>query len=86
VSVGQALPYEEYGYLKGKITKVSADSIVGNNGISYYNAEASIENKPLYNRKKEKGEIKTGMTCEGQIITRKERILYYLLEQLNLKD
>lgn len=81
-----ALPYEDYGYLNGTITKVSADSIIDNNGISYYNAEAAVENKPLYNRKKEKGEIKTGMTCEGQIITRKERILYYLLEQINLKD
>ncbi|MTK14172.1 MAG: HlyD family efflux transporter periplasmic adaptor subunit [Clostridiaceae bacterium] len=82
-----ALPYKDYGYLNGTITKVSADSLVDNNtGISYYNAEASVENKALYNRKKEKGEIKTGMTCEAQIITRKERVLYYLLEKVNLKD
>ncbi len=82
-----ALPYEDYGYLNGTITKVSADSIVDTSkGISYYNSEASVENKSLYNRKKEKGEIKTGMTCEAQIITRKEKVLYYLLEKVNLKD
>jgi HlyD family secretion protein len=82
-----AFPYEDYGYLNGTITKVSADSIVDNTtGISYYNAEASVDNKPLFNRKKEKGEIKTGMTCEAQIITRKERVLDYLLEKINLKD
>lgn len=82
-----ALPYQEYGYLNGAITKISADSVVDSNkGISYYNAEASVQNKSLYNRKKEKGEIKTGMTCEAQIITRKEKVLYYLLEKVNLKD
>ena len=72
--------------MNGVITKVSADSLVDSNtGISYYNAEASVENKPLYNRKKERGEIKAGMTCETQIITRKEKVLYYLLEKVNLK-
>ncbi|MCY6355559.1 HlyD family efflux transporter periplasmic adaptor subunit [Clostridium sp. ZS2-4] len=82
-----ALPYKEYGELKGEITKISIDSQVNpNTGLSFYLVEANIQNKPLYSYKGKKAEIKLGMQCQAHVITRQKRILYYLLEKLNLKD
>lgn len=82
-----ALPYQEYGDLAGKITKVGLDSRTDQqSGINYYDAEATINNKPMYSHSGEKGSIKVGMIVEAQVVTRKEKMLYYILEQLNLKD
>lgn len=82
-----ALSYREYGSLASTITNISADSKVNEkDGTSYYTAEAVVFNKPLYSHKGEQRKIKSGMTCEGDIVTRKEKIFYYVLEKLNLKD
>lgn len=82
-----ALPYSDYGSVDTKITNLSADAKVNqNNSTSYYTAEATITNKPLYNKKREEGRIKRGMTSQINIITRKEKMLYYLMKQINLKD
>ncbi|MBZ4647232.1 MAG: hypothetical protein JG777_2721 [Clostridia bacterium] len=34
----------------------------------------------------EKAEIKVGMACEAQVITKTKKVLYYLLEKINLKE
>ncbi|WDC83397.1 HlyD family efflux transporter periplasmic adaptor subunit [Caloramator sp. mosi_1] len=82
-----ALPYKEYGELTGKISKVSVDSrIDGQTGTSYYLVECDVENRPLYSHKGEKAEIKLGMTCEAYVVTKRKKILHYLLEKINLKD
>jgi HlyD family secretion protein len=82
-----ALPFKEYGELFGKITKISSDATVnGQTGQSFYVVDATIENKPLYNRKGEEARIKVGMVCEAYAITGSKKILYYLLEKLNFKD
>ncbi|WP_434291813.1 HlyD family efflux transporter periplasmic adaptor subunit [Clostridium botulinum] len=83
----QSLPYKEYGYLDGKLENISVDSKVDpKSGISFYTGEASIDSRPLYSHKGEKAQIKSGMVCTAKIITRKEKMLYYLLEKINLKD
>ncbi|EKS4343564.1 HlyD family secretion protein [Clostridium sporogenes] len=83
----QALPYKEYGYLNGKLENISVDSKLDpKSGVSFYTGEASIDSKALYSHKGEKAQIKSGMVCTAKIITRKEKMLYYLLEKINLKD
>lgn len=83
----EALPYKEYGELSGTITDIATDATVDSKtGISYYLVESEIENKPLFSYKGEQGELKIGMTCEAQVITKQKKILYYLLEKINLKD
>ncbi len=80
-----ALSYKEYGFIDGKIESISPDSKVDSEkGISFYTAEGSLDKNILYS-KEEESFIKSGMTCEGRIITRKERMLYYLLEKLGFK-
>ncbi|SHH97294.1 HlyD family efflux transporter periplasmic adaptor subunit, partial [Clostridium grantii] len=82
-----ALPYKEYGYVTGKIVKISADATMDNeSGNSYYIAEGLVDKNILENHKNEKSELKTGMLCNAEVITRDEKLLYYLLEKINLKD
>jgi HlyD family secretion protein len=40
---------------------------------------------PMTCHKGERSEIKIGMICEAQVITRKEKTLFWLLEKINLK-
>lgn len=82
-----ALPYKEYGELIGKVSKISVDAkLDGQTGNSYYLVECDIENRPLYSHKGEKAEIKLGMTCEAYVVTKRKKILHYVLEKINLKD
>jgi len=82
-----SFPYNEYGFLKGSIKNISVNSQIDNKtGVSFYTGEGILKNNILYSHKNEKEVIKPGMTCDARIITRRENMLYYLLEKLNLKD
>lgn len=82
-----ALPYKEYGEVKGKITKINTDATTNpQTGQSYYKVEAAIESKPLYSYKGEEAQIKVGMSSEAYIVTDSKKILYFLLEKINLKE
>ncbi|WBW97680.1 HlyD family efflux transporter periplasmic adaptor subunit [Oceanirhabdus sp. W0125-5] len=82
-----ALSYKEFGYIEGEITSIGINSIVDkNSGISYYPVQAKVKNIPIYSYKGNKEEIKVGMTCRAQIITDEKKILYWLLEKINLRD
>lgn len=80
-----ALPNSEYGYLSGKIVSISKDlKVDSNSGSAYYLVEAKIDNNKLYNSKGQEGNLKAGMACQAQMVTENKRILFYLLEKMNL--
>lgn len=80
-----ALPNTEYGYLTGTIVNISKDLKVDNSsGSAYYLVEARLDNSKLYSSKGQEGNLKAGMTCQAQMVTENKRILFYLLEKLNL--
>jgi HlyD family type I secretion membrane fusion protein len=82
-----ALPYKEYGELTGRVTNIGTDARINQtDGSSFYSVEASVENKPLLSYKGVDAEIKVGMECEAQVISKTKKILYYLLEKINLRD
>ncbi|MFC9540381.1 HlyD family efflux transporter periplasmic adaptor subunit [Lysinibacillus sp. NPDC056959] len=81
-----AFPKQNFGYLSGVISSISPDSVIGEDGLSYYTVEASLTSKSLSNKKGENGEVKVGMTAEASVITDSKKILYYLLEKINLID
>lgn len=81
-----SLPYTEYGFLKGNIKNLGVDSQADSEkGFVFYKGEGTLECSTLYNDKREKHQIKPGMTCEAIVITKEKKMLYYLLEKLNLK-
>jgi len=82
-----SLPYKEYGMLKGKVVTISEDSIFNEvNGMNSYIVKADIENKILYSYKGKEANLKIGMTCEAQVITKSKKVLFYLLEKIDLWD
>ncbi|MGM8261944.1 hypothetical protein ACSXBY_15545 (plasmid) [Clostridium perfringens] len=54
--------------------------------IAFYVGEGSLNSNCLHSNKGEKSYVKPGMICDASIITRKEKMLYYLLEKIGLKN
>ncbi len=81
----EALPYREYGSINGYITNISTDAKLNQNVSGYY-LQGSIEDKTIYSYKNKVAEIKIGMTCEAHAVTVRKKILFYLLEKINLID
>lgn len=81
-----ALPYMEFGFANGKIKKLGLDSNKDeSSGVVYYIGIGNLEEMRLQNYDGERVDIKSGMTCEARIITGKKRMIYYLLDKLNIK-
>lgn len=79
-----ALPYREYGVLKGEIVKISEDSIASqDNPDMAYKVEASIDQIELYDRNGKASQVKPGMLAESRVVIRQKKILYYVLEKLD---
>lgn len=80
-----AIPYHEYGKVKGNIQSITADS-VGNeqNGMKYYIAQADLSAISLENDKGETRDVKVGMLVEGKIITQSKKAMIWFLQKLNL--
>ena len=82
-----ALPYREYGELDGVVRTISADARVDPlSGISYYQVEATITDTELVSHTGNVARIKVGMACDAQVITKSKKILFWLLEKINLMD
>jgi HlyD family secretion protein len=82
-----ALPYHEYGEVEGVVKKIGTDARVDNeSGASYYMVEATLEKTELESYKGVKAQVKVGMVCEAQVVTKSRKILWWLLEKLNLLD
>ncbi|SHH17714.1 HlyD family efflux transporter periplasmic adaptor subunit [Tepidibacter thalassicus] len=82
----KALPFKEYGELKGKISNIASDaSFDENSGLSYF-VEGSLENKPVYGYKGDVKKVKVGMTADVYIVTKRKKILHYILEKLDLRS
>lgn len=80
-----ALSYKEYGFLKGKIVSISPDAIVDEKtGMSYYKALATVDNKPLTSYKGVEKRLKVGMSYEAHVVSERKKILWVLLEKLQL--
>ncbi|OEF98119.1 HlyD family efflux transporter periplasmic adaptor subunit [Desulfuribacillus alkaliarsenatis] len=82
-----ALPYREYGELTGEISRISTDANMSQqDGSRYFLVEATIENHPVYSYRGEEAQIRIGMDTEASIVTDSKKIIYYLLEKINLRD
>lgn len=80
-----ALPNSEYGYLTGKVTKISKDLKVDSDNIAgYYLIEADLDEKALYDAQGNKAELKSGMACQAQMIVESKKIITYVLEKIDL--
>ena len=80
-----AFPYQEYGFLSGSIQSISDTSEINSKtGTSYYIATGTLNSTTIKNSQNQEGTIKLGMECEVKIIVRKEKMLFYILNQLGI--
>lgn len=81
-----SFPYTEYGFLQGTLENINVTSELNpKTGLSYYEGSSTLTSNTISNKQGKTGEIKLGMACEVKIISRKEKMLYYILNQLGLK-
>lgn len=80
----ESLPYKEWGMAKGEVYGVSKDSSVENGGK--YLVEASLSSNSLKNRDGKEKEIKIGTLTDVRIVTRKKKVLWYILEKLDFRQ
>lgn len=81
-----SLPYTEFGFVNGEVESLSLNSKVDENtGVIYYTGVGNLEKTNVKSYNNESFDIKAGMTCEAQIITGNKKMLYYLLEKLNIQ-
>ena len=81
-----SFPYTEYGFLQGKLENINVTSELNpKTGLSYYEGNSTLNGNTISNKQGKTGEIKLGMACEVKIISRKEKMIYYILNQLGLR-
>ncbi len=81
-----ALPFKEYGEFLGTIKEISTDIKSDKTGNSFYLVKASLADTEAVSYKGETRRIKVGMACEAHVIKEQKKVLYWLLEKINLKD
>jgi membrane fusion protein, peptide pheromone/bacteriocin exporter len=78
-----ALAPSEYGQLEGIITRIGADTLYSSGETPYYQIDVSIPKNYMESKRSERIFLRAGMTAEAKIITKRERILRYILEKLD---
>ncbi len=74
-----AFPYQQYGEYEGKILTISSD-VRNIEGIgNYYAAECVLTSQVDL-------DLMAGMECEARIVTRKRKIIYWILDKLDFID
>jgi HlyD family secretion protein len=81
-----SFPYAEYGFVQGNLKTIGVTSELNpKTGLSYYSGTSTLSTDTISNKQGKSGTIKLGMACTAKIISRKEKMLYYILNQLGLK-
>ncbi|NLY11012.1 MAG: HlyD family efflux transporter periplasmic adaptor subunit [Firmicutes bacterium] len=78
------LPFREYGGLRGTVETIATDAQFDPvSGISYYLVEAKMEANFPENSDGIHHYLRSGMICEGYIITSSKKLLHWLLGKLD---
>lgn len=81
-----SFPYTEYGFGEGTLKSINVTSEINpKTGLSYYEAIGTLNSNIIKNKDGKEGSIKLGMACEAKVVSRNEKMLYYILNQLGLK-
>jgi membrane fusion protein, peptide pheromone/bacteriocin exporter len=82
----EALPYQEWGYVKGRVLSVSDDIIIDEKGRSGFKVIGSIDGHFIYSKKiKRKISIKKGMILQSSIVLGKKKIIDYIVYGIKSK-
>lgn len=78
-----ALPHRDFGEITGNIIRISADTTTQNGSHGYFLVESLLEDRVYYDSRGNGTMLRVGMYFEARVIVDRQRILFYLLDQLN---
>ena len=79
-----AMPRRDFGEITGTITRISTDIAAGDGMHGFFVVESEIEDRVYYDTRGQGVSLRVGMSFEARIIVERQRILFYLLDRLNL--
>ena len=79
-----AMPRRESGEIAGQITRISTDIAIDQGMQGYFIVESELEDRVYYDARGNGTELRVGMGFEARIIVEQQRILFYLLDRINL--
>ena len=79
-----ALPRRDFGEITGIVTRISTDITTAEGAMGYFIVESDIADRVYYDTRGNVASLRVGMAFEARIIVDQQRILFYLLDRLNL--
>ena len=79
-----AMPRRDFGEITGTITRISTDVAAGDCMHGFFVVESEIEDRVYYDTRGQGVSLRVGMSFDARIIVERQRILFYLLDRLNL--
>lgn len=79
-----ALPRRDFGEITGNITRISPDVTASDGLQGHFLVESLLEDKVYYDTRGNPAQLRIGMHFEARIVVDRQRILFFLLDQLNL--
>lgn len=76
-----AMPRRDFGEINGIVTRISTDTLAD---TGYFLVESELEDILHHDTRGNTQELRVGMGFEARIIVEQQRILFYLLDRLNL--
>ena len=79
-----ALPRREFGNINGYVYRIAPDITYNQDTAGYFVVESHLEDRVYYNTDGEGVSLRVGMAFDARIVVDRERILFHLLDQINL--
>jgi HlyD family secretion protein len=79
-----AMPRRDFGEITGNITRISADASTSDGLLGYFLVESLLEDRVYYDTRGNGANLRIGMHFDSRITVNRQRILFYLLDQVNL--
>jgi len=79
-----ALPRRDFGDITGYVTRIATDISSEPGGFGYFLVDTEIEDRVYYSTHGEAVALRVGMAFDARIVVEEQRILFFLLDRLNL--
>ena len=79
-----AMPRRDFGEITGEITRISTDIAADGGMQGFFVVESEIEDRVYHDSRGQGVNLRVGMGFEARVIVERQRVLFYLLDRLNL--
>lgn len=80
-----AMPRRDFGDILGTVSRISTDISTEDGVAGFFLVESEIQDKTYYDSRGNGAQLRVGMAFEARIVVEQQRILFYLLDRLNLR-